>query len=144
MSTSTGLALFFGATTVFLALALSGALMQRRSLIRRLQRASGGSSLPQWMWGHSVLLISKGCPACAAALAEIRDHYEDSGVLVLASSDEGLGADVLVDPASWMNLFPGYTPCLVTVSPNGQVTSQEPVGSPASLKAQLQRAAVLS
>ncbi|CUR62557.1 exported hypothetical protein [metagenome] len=143
MSTSTGLALFFGATTVFLALAFSGALLQRRSLVRRLERVSGGSIVPEWMWGHPVLLISKGCPACASALSEVRDHYQDSGVLVLASSDEGLGADVLVDPASWMSLFPGYTPCLVTVTPKGQVASQEPVGSPASLKAQLQRAAVL-
>lgn len=141
MSTAVGFALFFAATSVFLALALSGALIQRRALVQRLNRLTGESNLPERLWGHSVLLVSKGCRACAAALVEVREHHQDAGVLVLASSDEGLGPDVSVDSASWMKLFPGYTPCLVRVSPNGQVLSQEPVGSADSLRDQLRRSA---
>lgn len=142
MSTAFGFALFFAATTVFFALALSGALIQRRALIRRLNHLTGESNVPERLWGHSVLLISKGCRACAAALVEVREHHQDAGVVVLASSDEGLGPDVSVDSTSWMKLFPGYTPCLVRVSPNGQVLSQEPVGSAASLREHLRGSAV--
>ena len=142
MSTAAGFAVLFAGTAAFLAFALSGALIQRRTLIRRLERLSGESLVPERFWGHPVLLISKGCPACAAALAAVRENHQDAGVLVLSSSDEGHGPDVWVDPSSWMKLFPGYAPCLVNVSANGRVLSQEPVGSPASIRSQLQRSVV--
>lgn len=142
MSVSTGLAVVFAATSVFLALALTGALIQRRSLMARVAALSGASELPPFLRGRLVLLISKGCPACAEALSVLRADYADARVLVLASSDDGLGPDVTVDPDAWMKLFPGYTPCLIELNEAGHVMSTEPVGSPAALRAQLRRLAM--
>lgn len=139
MTLSQALILTLSALCVFLAFALAGALRERSALLRRI--ASTEESVPRvppWMSGRSVLLVSPDCPACAAALEELRESTTGHHVTVLSTQPLASRSDAVVDALLWHDLHPGYTPALVTVDRQLRIQSVEPVGSRAAMKQRLQ------
>lgn len=134
MSIAAGLAILFAGLSLFLALALTGALVQRRGMVRQIERLRSADGLPAFMADKLVLLVSQGCRACAAALEEVDQSGFGNEVVVLSSSLLESRPEAIVDIELWNQLYPGFTPCMVAVGPDRRPGVARPVNSQAAIR----------